>query len=253
MSGTNNPPAGSIVIVTGGTRGIGRHVVKRLHADGYGILFTHSNSERDAQSLEEEFDVPDQPCRGLRVDVSSSDAPQRIFDTAESLGLVTGLVNNAGITGRLGGLCDLTDSDLDRVIAVNLAAPIRLCREAARRWAGRQHQSTIINISSVAARTGSPNEYVAYAATKAALETFTLGLARELAPSNIYVNAVAPGTIDTTIHARAGEPGRAQRVAERIPLKRPGQPEEVAEAVAWLLSGKTTYITGTVLGVTGGL
>jgi NAD(P)-dependent dehydrogenase (short-subunit alcohol dehydrogenase family) len=253
MNGTNSPPAGSIVIVTGGTRGIGRHIVKRLHGDGYGILFTHSNSDRDAQSLEEELDVTALPCRGLRVDVSSSDAPEQIFDKAESLGLVTGLVNNAGVTGRLGRLGDLTDSDLGRVIAVNLAAPIRLCREAAIRWAGREYRSTIINISSVAARTGSPNEYVAYAATKAALETFTVGLARELASDGIYVNAVAPGTIDTTIHARAGEPGRAQRVAERIPLKRPGQPEEVAEAVAWLLSGKASYITGSILGVTGGL
>jgi NAD(P)-dependent dehydrogenase (short-subunit alcohol dehydrogenase family) len=253
MNGTDSPPAGSIAIVTGGTRGIGRHIVKRLHADGYGILFTHSNSDRDAQTLVEELDGAGPACCGLRVDVSSSDAARRIFDKAESLGSVTGLVNNAGVTGSLGTLADLADSELERVIAVNLAAPIRLCREAAIRWSGRGYRSTIVNISSIAARTGSPNEYVAYAATKAALETFTLGLAKELASCGIYVNAVAPGTIDTTIHARAGEPGRAQRVAERVPLKRPGRPEEVAEAVAWLLSGKASYTTGSVLGVTGGL
>jgi len=224
-----------------------------LHADGHGILFTHSNSDGDAQALAEELGGAGPPCCGLRVDVSSSDAPRRIFDAAQSLGSVTGLVNNAGVTGSLGTLADLADSELERVIAVNLAAPIRLCREAAIRWASREYRSAIVNISSIAARTGSPNEYVAYAAAKAALETFTYGLARELASSGIYVNVVAPGTIDTTIHARAGEPGRAQRVAERIPLKRPGQPEEVAEAVAWLMSGKASYTTGSVLSVAGGL
>ena len=113
--------------------------------------------------------------------------------------------------------------------------------------------STITNISSIAARTGSPHEYVTYAATKAALETLSIGLAKELASSNIRVNAVAPGTIDTTIHARAGEPDRAKRVAERIPMGRPGRPEEIADAVSWLMSDNASYVTGSVLHVAGGL
>src|SRR5690606_32094424 len=143
---------------------------------------------------------------------------------AEALGHVAVLVNNAGVTGRLGPIDALADDALRRVVDTNLVAPVRLCREAARRWQGRDAPSHIVNITSVAARTGSPGEYVAYAATKAALDALTVGLARELAPQRIHVNAVSPGTIDTTIHARAGEPDRAARVAERIPMRRPGQP-----------------------------
>lgn len=244
---------GSIVIVTGGTRGIGRAIVERLQRDGHGVLFTHTSSDQEAAALMAEFDSPDRPCRALRIDVSLGDAPARIFDAAANLGYVSGLVNNAGITGRLGPFDALADDELERVVAVNLLAPIRLCREAARRWVGRSRTSTIVNISSVAARTGSPNEYVAYAATKAGVETLSIGLARELASRNIRVNAIAPGTIDTTIHARAGQPDRARRVAERVPMKRPGQPEEIAGAVSWLMSDDASYVTGAVVNVTGGL
>lgn len=251
-----NPPeshSSSIVIVTGGTRGIGRSIVERLHREGYGILFTHSSSDTDAAALERTLHAPQRPCRGLRIGVVQHDAATRIFDAAAALGHVTGLVNNAGVTGKLGPLTGLSDDDLDRIVAVNLTAVIRLFREAARRWSNRSERSSIVNISSIAARTGSPNEYVGYAATKAALETLTIGLAKELAPNNIHVSAVSPGTIDTTIHARAGQPDRAQRVAERIPMKRPGTPEEIASAVAWLISAEATYATGCVLNVAGGL
>jgi NAD(P)-dependent dehydrogenase (short-subunit alcohol dehydrogenase family) len=149
-------------------------------------------------------------------------------DFAENLGAVTALVNNAGVTGPISPFTDLTDEDLRRVVEVNLIAPTRLCRGVARRWASdTSSESTsagraIVNISSVAARTGAPGEYVAYAAAKAGVETLTIGLAKELAPVGIRVNAVSPGTTDTTIHARAGEPGRAQRVVASIPLDRPG-------------------------------
>ncbi|MDF5754549.1 SDR family oxidoreductase [Spongiactinospora sp. TRM90649] len=236
------------VIVTGGSRGIGRSVVERLCADGVAVLFTHSASDDEAREVEDRLGPL---ARGVRLDVTAQDAPGRLFDLAESSGEVTGLVNNAGVTGRLGPIVGLSDDDLRRVVEVNLIGPIRLCREAARRWKGRNGKS-IVTVSSVAARTGSPGEYVAYAATKAAVETMTVGLAKELAPG-VRVNAVSPGTIDTTIHARAGEPGRAWRVAERIPLARPGKPAEIAEAVTWLLSGHASYITGAILDVSGGL
>ncbi|MEU7883352.1 SDR family NAD(P)-dependent oxidoreductase [Microbispora bryophytorum] len=244
-----------IVIVTGGTRGIGRSTVRRLCSDGYGVVFTHSSSDAEAETLEAELGRSGAFARGVRLDVTEQDAPERLLELAESVGEVAGLVNNAGVTGRIGPFTDLTDADLRRVVEVNLVAPVRLCREAARRWTGRTPvpPPAIVNVSSIAARTGSPHEYVAYAATKAAVETLTVGLARELAPAGIRVNAVSPGTIDTTIHARAGEPGRAERVAARIPMGRPGKPEEIADAVAWLLSDQASYVTGTVLDVGGGL
>jgi NAD(P)-dependent dehydrogenase (short-subunit alcohol dehydrogenase family) len=242
-----------VVIVTGGTRGIGRSTVQRLCGDGFGVVFTHSGSDDEARELEQRLVRAGALVHGVRLDISGDDTPQRLIDLAESYGAVTGLVNNAGITGHIGPFVDLTDTDLRRVVDVNLVGPIRLCREAARRWKESATRATIVNVSSVAARTGSPHEYVAYAATKAALETFSVGLAKELAPNGIRVNVVAPGTVDTTIHARAGEPGRARRVAADIPLGRPGRTDEIAEAISWLLSDKSSYVTGAVLNVSGGL
>jgi len=251
MEHASTPAA--IAIVTGGTRGIGRCIAQRLHRDGFGLLVVHSDSDQDAAALESRLHREDRPLRARRIDLADPLAPAAVFDAAGALGTVTVLVNNAGVTGRIGSIQSLADATLQRIVEVNLVAPVRLCREAARRWQGRRVPSHIVNISSVAARTGSPGEYVAYAATKAALDALTIGLARELAHDGIHVNAVSPGTVDTGIHARAGQPDRAARVAERIPMRRPGRPEEIANAVAWLVSSEASYVTGSVLEVTGGL
>ncbi|KAB8187646.1 SDR family NAD(P)-dependent oxidoreductase [Microbispora catharanthi] len=154
-----------VVIVTGGTRGIGRSTVRRLCADGFGVVFTHSNSDTDAETLEADLGRSGALVRGVRLDVTEEDAPERLFELAGSVGEVAGLVNNAGVTGRIGPFTDLTDADLRRVVEVNLLASVRLCREAARRWTGRAPvtRPVIVNVSSAATRTGSPHEYVAYA------------------------------------------------------------------------------------------
>src|SRR5690606_9273411 len=178
------------------------------------------------------------------------------FDTvAEELGTVTGLVNNAGVTSRAGAFVDLATADLRRVVDVNLIGTVLCARRAARQMATSRGGAggAIVNISSGAATVGSPGQYVHYAAAKAAVETLTIGLAKELAADGIRVNAVAPGVIRTEIHAReTGDPDRPERAAGSVPLGRPGEPDEVAAPIEWLLSPEASYITGAILRVTGG-
>ena len=245
-----------LIIVTGGSRGIGAAIARRLARDGARIAIGCRDVPAAAPVLEE-IARAGGAAMALPLDVTDAAAIAEGFAAAERrFGPLRALVNNAGITGPLGRFADCDPAWMRRVTEVNLIGSM-LCAQAALRCFAAAPEPgpgrAIVNLSSVAAQTGSPGEYVHYAASKAAVEAFTLGLAREVAAQGIRVNAVAPGTVQTGIHALAGDPGRPDRIAPRVPMGRVGQPEEIAEAVAWLLSDAASYATGTVLRVTGGL
>jgi len=251
MSADTSTPPG-IAIVTGGGRGIGRAVVERLAARGHHVLFTYSQDAAAAETVAASCRERGGLATALACDVADPDSPSRILDAAAALGECRVLVNNAGITGRLGPIETLGDDDLDRVFAVNVTGLIRLTRDAVRRFGDRGLRS-IVNVSSIASVTGSPGEYTWYAASKAAVDAFTVGLAKELAPRGIRVNAVRAGTTRTRIHADAGDPGRPERVGRVHPFGRIAEPYEVAAAVDWLISDDASYVNGELMNVTGGL
>jgi len=243
-----------LVIVTGGSRGIGAAIARRLASEGHAVAIGCRHPE-EASPLLHAIDGAGGTAIALPLDVTRVREIAHGFAVAErQFGPLRALVNNAGITGPLGSFDGLDPAWMRKVMEVNLLGTM-LCAQAALRCfaAAAGTGRAIVNLSSVAARTGSPGEYVHYAAGKAAVETFTIGLAREVAGQGIRVNAVAPGTVNTGIHALAGDPDRPARVATRVPMGRVGEPEEIAEAVAWLLSDAASYVTGAVLRVTGGL
>ncbi|SDM79365.1 SDR family NAD(P)-dependent oxidoreductase [Streptomyces wuyuanensis] len=241
-----------VTIVTGGSRGIGAATCVRLAADGHDLALGYVSNGAAAEEVARAVRAAGARCVTVRVDTSDEAAVERLFDTAAAaLGSVTGLVNNAGVTGPLGRLADARTEDLRRVIDVNLLGYLLCCRRAARDMAARG-SGAIVNISSAAATLGAPGEYVHYAATKAATDALTVGLAKELGPQGIRVNAVAPGTVKTDMHAAMGDPDRPAKVAAVTPLGRPGEPTEIAGAVSWLLSDDASFTTGTVLRVSGG-
>lgn len=240
----------SLLIVTGGGRGIGAAICRRAARDGWAVAVNYRTDGAAAEAVAAEIAAAGGRAIAVPADASREDEIRDLFDRAEAaFGPVRGLVNNAGITGRNGVLADLEAEALRQVVDVNLVGPILCAREAVRRFRAAGTKGAIVSLSSTAAQTGSPGEYVHYAATKGAIDSFTIGLGRELAAEGIRVNAVAPGMIRTGIHA----PGRLERVTARIPAGRPGEPEEVAEAVAWLLSDAARYTTATVLKVAGGI
>lgn len=245
-------PTPTVVLVTGGSRGIGAAIVRTCLTAGHRVCFTYGHDEDAAAALVADLDRPGEVA-SLRADVADETAWEAALDRAEELGRVVALVNNAGVTGPISPFAEVTVESARRVLDVNALGPLLGCRAAVRRWRDDPEGRCIVNVSSVAAGLGAPGEYVPYAAAKAAVETLTVGLAKELGPTGIRVNAVAPGTVLTDIHARAGEPGRPARVAAAVPLRRPGRPEEIADAVAWLLSDRASYVTGSVVRVSGGL
>ncbi len=239
-----------VLVVTGGTRGIGAAVTHAAHARGHAVCVAYASDDVAAGRLC--ADLPG--VVAVRADVADAESVTALFDAAEAaFGPVTALVNNAGVTGRLGRFVDASVATLRRVLDVNVLGTMLCAQEAVRRWEEPGTAGRIVNVSSRAATLGSPGEYVHYAASKAAVETFTLGLAKEVAAQGIRVNGVAPGMIHTEIHAAAGDPGRLERVVGRVPMGRIGEPEEIAAAVLWLLSDEASYVTGAVLDVGGGI
>lgn len=208
-----------------------------------------------ANTLVDELRTQGGKACAVQADISDPDQVSHLFTQAtQLLGPLYGLVNNAGITGSYGRLEELSNNALKRTLDINLLGTLLCCREAIRYLAPRYHGEggCIVNISSIAARLGSPNEYVHYAASKGGVDALTVGLACELAEDKIRVNAISPGIVDTEIHARGGAPDRVARVGPTVPMGRAGQPTEIAAAVLWLLSPQASYITGANLNVSGG-
>ncbi|MFK0098064.1 SDR family NAD(P)-dependent oxidoreductase [Streptomyces sp. NPDC091040] len=238
-----------VTVVTGGSRGIGAAVCVRLADEGHDIALAYHSDAEAAEKVAEAVRATGRRCVTVRVDTADETDVDRLFDTATAeLGPVTGLVNNAGMSGPVGPLADADAAGMRRALEVNVLGYL-LCARRAVRDMTASGGGAIVNVSSAAATLGSPGEYVHYAAAKGAVDTMTVGLSKETGPSGIRVNAVAPGVIRTEFHA---DPARPDKLGPGTPLGRPGEPEEIAGAVAWLLSPDASYATGTVLRVSGG-
>lgn len=245
----------AMALVTGGGRGIGRATALLLAQDGYTVAVNYHHNAQAADEVVENIIAQGGKAFSVKADISDEAQVEAMFARldreAESL---TALVNNAGILFRQSRLENLTAERINRVLSTNVTGYFLCCREAVKRMS-HQHGGqggAIVNVSSAAARTGSPGEYVDYAASKGAVDTLTTGLALEVAASGIRVNCVRPGFIYTEMHASGGEPGRVDRVSSAIPMQRGGQPEEVAQGIVWLLSDKASYVTGSFLDLAGG-
>jgi NAD(P)-dependent dehydrogenase (short-subunit alcohol dehydrogenase family) len=244
-----------VAIVTGGSRGIGAAIAKTLGAHGYSIAVNFAVDANAARRVVDEVTALGAKAVAIQADVSREDDIRKLFETAErALGPLVVLVNNAGITGGFSRVDAVDAGALAQMLAVNVAGTIICSREAVKRMSTRSggHGGAIVNISSLAARTGGAGEWVHYAASKGAINSFTIGLAREVASEGIRVNAVAPGLIETDLHAANGAPDRPQRLSPAIPMQRPGTPDEVSSGVLWLLSKEASYVTGTILEIGGG-
>ncbi|CAB3656575.1 SDR family oxidoreductase [Achromobacter pestifer] len=244
-----------VMLVTGGSRGIGAAVAKLAARRGYAVGVNYHARPDAADAVVAEIHQAGGKALAIQADVSQEDQVLRMFRTLdERLGRIDALVNNAGILETQMRVDQMDASRLLRVLSTNVIGPFLCAREAVRRMSPRHggQGGAIVNVSSAAARLGSPNEYVDYAASKGALDTMTIGLSKEVAPEGIRVNGVRPGTIYTDMHASGGEPGRVDRLKGVIPLRRGGSVEEVAGAVMWLFSDEAGYTSGSFIDVSGG-
>jgi len=244
-----------ILLVTGGSRGIGAATARLAAARGYAVCLSYRSNAAAADAVVADIQRAGGEAIAVAADVASEADVLRLFETVDTrLGRLSALVNNAGILEQQTTVLKMDAGRLQRVLATNVIGAFLCAREAVRRMSTRHggKGGAIVNVSSMASRLGSPGEYVDYAASKGAIDSMTIGLAREVAAEDIRVNAVRPGVIYTDIHANGGEPGRVDRVKSAVPMQRGGTAEEVARAILWLLSDEASYSTGAFIDVSGG-
>ncbi len=243
-----------LLLVTGGSRGIGAAVCRKAAAQGYDLLVNYRSDKAAAETVAADCRTLGAKAEIVQGDTATEEGIAAIFAAADLLGSLHGLVNNAGVVDVTARVEEFDRARLDRMFAVNVIGKIRCATEAVRRMSTKHggNGGVIVNISSMAAVIGSASQYVDYAAAKAAVDTFTVGLSREVATEGIRVNAIRPGIIDTEIHASGGLPDRARDLAPIVPMQRPGTADEVADSVLYLLSPQASYVTGALLNVSGG-
>ncbi|MDC9614504.1 SDR family oxidoreductase [Xenorhabdus khoisanae] len=245
-----------ILLVTGSSRGIGAATAILAANKGYSICLNYLNDEKSAFKVRDEILNLDAKCIAVRADVSNEHQVKKMFDDIDTqLGSITHLVNNVGILKQKMPLIDMDGERFQQVLLTNVMSHFYCSSEAIKRMSISRGGSggSIVNVSSGASKSGSPFEYIDYAASKGAVDTFTTGLSKEVAADGIRVNCVRPGGIYTDIHADGGEPSRVERIAKNFPMQRGGTPEEVANAILWLLSDEASFVTGSFTDLCGGL